>query len=399
MIIAVSLSMLIGLSLGLLGGGGSILTIPILIYALGVEPKHAIAMSLFVVGATSAVGALQHALSGRVRVRTAAAFGAAGIAGAFAGGRINRFIPADILLVAFAVLMVVMALAMLRGRKELDVAVESGPVARVALEGAAVGFMTGLVGAGGGFIVVPALVLLVGLPMREAVATSLLVIALNSFAGFAGSIGHVSLDWTLTAVVTGAAVAGAIAGTALSARVPQATLRRMFAWLVLAMAVYMLWRQLPPSALAAVHDFLRAHPPWVHASAGGVLIGLAAAGLLLLHGKVAGISGILGGALSGVRGDLLWRSAFIAGLLAGGALFAWRAPALLAPSLPRSPVLIALAGVLVGYGTRLGNGCTSGHGICGVGRVAPRSMVATATFIAAGAVSTFAITHLLGAAS
>jgi uncharacterized membrane protein YfcA len=128
---------------------------------------------------------------------------------------------------------------MLRGRKELDVAVESGPVARVALEGAAVGFMTGLVGAGGGFIVVPALVLLVGLPMREAVATSLLVIALNSFAGFAGSIGHVSLDWTLTAVVTGAAVAGAIAGTALSARVPQATLRRMFAWLVLAMAVYM----------------------------------------------------------------------------------------------------------------------------------------------------------------
>jgi uncharacterized membrane protein YedE/YeeE len=148
-----------------------------------------------------------------------------------------------------------------------------------------------------------------------------------------------------------------------------------------------------------MQDFLRAHPSWVHASEGGGLIGLAAAGLLLVHGKVAGISGILGGALSGVRGDLLWRSAFIAGLLAGGALFAWRAPALLAPSLPRGPVLIAVAGVLVGYGTRLGNGCTSGHGVCGVGRVAPRSMVATATFIAAGAVSTFAINYLLGAAS
>ena len=283
MIVAVSLSMLIGLSLGLLGGGGSILTIPILTYALGVEPKRAIAMSLFVVGATSAVGAFQHALSGRVRVRTAAVFGGAGIAGAFAGGRIDRFIPAGILMTALAVLMVVMAFAMRRGRRDLDVAGESRPAAPVALAGAAVGFLTGLVGAGGGFIVVPALVLLLGLPMREAVATSLLVIALNSFAGFAGSLGHATLDWPLTAVVTGAAVAGAIAGTALSGRVPQAALRRMFAWLVLAMAGYMLWRQLPPSPLAAVRDFLRAHSSWVHAAEGGGLIGLAAAGLLLVR--------------------------------------------------------------------------------------------------------------------
>jgi uncharacterized membrane protein YfcA len=283
MIVAVLLSILIGLSLGLLGGGGSILTIPILTYALDVEPKHAIAMSLFVVGATSAVGAFQHALSGRVRVRTAAVFGGAGIVGAFAGGRLDRFMPAGVLLTAFAVLMVVMALAMLRGRKELDVAAGPRPVARIALEGAAVGFMTGMVGAGGGFVVVPALVLLVGLPMREAVATSLLVIALNSFAGFAGSLGHVTLDWPLTAVVTGAAVAGAIAGTALSARVPQAALRRMFAWFVLAMAAYMLWRQLPPSTFAAMHDFFRAHPSWVHAAEAGGLIGLAAAGLLLVY--------------------------------------------------------------------------------------------------------------------
>jgi uncharacterized membrane protein YfcA len=283
MIIAVSLSMLIGLSLGLLGGGGSILTIPILTYALGVEPKRAIAMSLFVVGVTSAVGAFQHALSGRVRVRTAAVFGGAGIAGAFAGGRIDRFIPAGILMTALAVLMVVMAFAMRRGRRDLDVAGESRPAAPVALAGAAVGFLTGLDGAGGGFIVVPALVLLLGLPMREAVATSLLVIALNSFAGFAGSLGHATLDWPLTAVVTGAAVAGAIAGTALSGRVPQAMLRRMFAWLVLAMAGYMLWRQLPPSPLAGAHDFLRAQPWWVHAVEAGGLIGLAAAGLLLVY--------------------------------------------------------------------------------------------------------------------
>jgi uncharacterized membrane protein YfcA len=299
--VAVLLSMLIGLSLGLLGGGGSILTIPILIYALGVEPKRAIAMSLFVVGAASAAAALQHAFSGRVRVRTAAVFGGTGMVGAFLGGRLGRFVPAAFLLTAFAVLMLVMAWAMLRGRRELDGGREPGSVWRVAAQGAAVGLMTGLVGAGGGFIVVPALVLLVGLPMREAVATSLLVIAFNSFAGFAGTFSHVVLDWQLTAVVSGAAVAGAIAGTALSGRVPQTMLRRMFAWLVMAMAVYMLWRQLPASALAAVRDSLRAHPSSVHASEGGVLIGLATAALLLLHRKVAGISGTAGGARSGER--------------------------------------------------------------------------------------------------
>ena len=137
----------------------------------------------------------------------------------------------------------------------------------------------------------------------------------------------------------------------------------------------------------------------LHAAEGGALIGLAAAALLLVHGKVAGISGIVSGAISGDRGDLPWRSAFIAGLLAGGALFAWRAPGLLAPSMPRGPIWIAIAGLLVGYGTRLGNGCTSGHGICGVGRLAPRSMLATAAFIGVGMGVTFALTRLLGSAA
>ena len=136
---------------------------------------------------------------------------------------------------------------------------------------------------------------------------------------------------------------------------------------------------------------------WEHAAAGGALIGLAAAVLLLLQGKVAGISGIVGGALSGPRADLPWRSAFIAGLLAGGAILAWRAPGLLAPTIPRGPVWITVAGLLVGYGTRLGNGCTSGHGICGVGRLAPRSIAATAAFIAVGAMVTFAMNRLVGA--
>ena len=137
---------------------------------------------------------------------------------------------------------------------------------------------------------------------------------------------------------------------------------------------------------------------FAHAAMGGALIGLAAATLLLLHGKVAGISGIVSGAISGTRAELPWRAAFIGGLLAGGALFAWRAPALLAPSIPRSPVWIVTAGLLVGFGTRLGNGCTSGHGICGVGRFAPRSILATAAFIAVGMVVTFALGRALGRA-
>ena len=146
-------------------------------------------------------------------------------------------------------------------------------------------------------------------------------------------------------------------------------------------------------------EALRAHPSWLYAIAGGALIGLSSAFLLLVNGKGAGISGILGGALAMPRGDLLWRALFIAGLLAGGALLAWRAPALLAPSMPRSPLFIAGAGLLVGFGTRLGGGCTSGHGICGIGRFAPRSLLATAIFIAVGSATSILMSHFLGGVS
>ena len=133
--------------------------------------------------------------------------------------------------------------------------------------------------------------------------------------------------------------------------------------------------------------------------AGGALIGLSSSLLLLVHGKGAGISGIVSGALTLPRGDLLWRSLFIAGLLAGGALLALRAPALLPAAMPRAPWLVAVAGVFVGYGTRLGSGCTSGHGICGVGRFAPRSLLATATFIAVGAATATVMSRVFGAIS
>ena len=132
--------------------------------------------------------------------------------------------------------------------------------------------------------------------------------------------------------------------------------------------------------------------------AGGVLIGLSATILLLFNGRIAGISGILGGALSPAPGDTLWRVLFLLGLMGTGAVVALLRPAAFPPGPTRSLLLVSAAGFLVGYGTRLGNGCTSGHGICGISRLSPRSLVATATFLTTGALTVFLTRHVLGGA-
>ncbi|HLV72511.1 MAG TPA: sulfite exporter TauE/SafE family protein [Vulgatibacteraceae bacterium] len=239
----------VGVSLGLLGGGGSILTVPILVYLAGVEARQAIAMSLFVVGTTALASLLPHARAGRVRWRTGLLFGAAGMAGAYAGGRVAAHLPAAVLLAAFAVMMAVTALAMLRGRPApAGDGPADRPVPRILAEGLAVGAVTGMVGAGGGFLVVPALVLLGGLSMPAAVGTSLMVIAMKSFAGLAGYLHGVDLDWTLTIAVTGAAVLGAQAGSHLAGRVDPERLRRAFGWFVLGMSAIVLAEQAPAAA-------------------------------------------------------------------------------------------------------------------------------------------------------
>lgn len=242
--LALALALLIGISLGLLGGGGSILTLPILTYAIGMETRSAIAASLFVVGVTSAIGAIAHARAGRIRWRTGLLFGVAGMLGAFVGGRLAAFVPGDVLLVLFAGMMIATAIAMLR-RPRLPAGgtplpVHELPAAKVLLEGGLVGAVTGLVGAGGGFLVVPALVLLGRLPMRIAVGTSLVVIALKSFAGLAGHLAHTDVDWPITVAVTAAAVLGSLAGGRLAGRIPADALRRGFGVFVLAMAALVL---------------------------------------------------------------------------------------------------------------------------------------------------------------
>lgn len=249
--LVLALSLLIGVSLGVLGGGGSILTVPILVYVAGMDPKEAIAASLFVVGVTSAAGAISHARGGRVRWRTGLLFGAAGLVGAFLGGLLGGHLPGELLLVAFALMMVATSIAMIRGRKAADPAKKHAelPVLRVLLDGLVVGLVTGLVGAGGGFLVVPALALLGGLPMAVAVGTSLLVIAMKSLGGLAGYLSTVSLDWGLVIAVTVAAVLGSIVGGRVAGRIPEAALRKGFGWFVLVMGGFVLVQQAPDGVL------------------------------------------------------------------------------------------------------------------------------------------------------
>jgi uncharacterized membrane protein YfcA len=253
LLIALLLSLWVGVSLGLLGGGGSILTLPILRYVLHMEGHSAIATSLLVVGATSLAGLYSHARRGRVQWRTGLVFGSAGMLGAYLSGRVAHFIPAALLLLGFGAMMFATALAMLRPeRARRGVSPQSRrppgrlPLPTVVLEGLVVGAVTGLVGAGGGFLVVPALVLLGRLPMETAIGTSLLVIALKSFAGFAGYIGHTPLDASLALSVVAAAVVGSFAGAALAPRLSARSLRHAFAWLVVAMAFFILAQEAPP---------------------------------------------------------------------------------------------------------------------------------------------------------
>lgn len=264
--LAALLAVFIGAAVGLLGGGGSILTTPLLVYVMGFDPKQAIAASLFVVAVTSAFGLIHYARAGRVRWKTGLIFGAAGMVGAFAGGQIGARLPGGLLLAAFAIMMAATAIAMVRGRRQVPGAGHGGrSIPRIILDGLIVGLVTGMVGAGGGFLVVPALVLLGGLPMQIAVGTSLLVVMMKSVAGFLGyvlSFGggsivslnpQVEFNWTVTLVITAFAIIGSFIGAAISPRVHPDRLRKGFGYFVLAMAVFILAQQLGQSVL----DFAR----------------------------------------------------------------------------------------------------------------------------------------------
>ena len=248
-ILGYALAALVGLSLGLMGGGGSILTVPIFVYVLGYDPKLAIAMSLPVIGITSLAGAVGHWRAGNVHLRTAISFGLIAMVGAFGGARAARFLSGGVQLALLAVIMLAAALMMYRSAQRTPtagttetVASRDMPVALLVPVALTVGVITGLVGIGGGFLVVPALVVLAQAPMKRAVGTSLLVIAMNSLSGFVGYLGQVQVPWTFVSAFTTIAVAGILVGTWGSHFVSQRALKRGFALFLIVMGSFMLYR-------------------------------------------------------------------------------------------------------------------------------------------------------------
>lgn len=259
------LAALVGISLGLIGGGGSILTVPILVYVMGVNPILATSYSLFIVGSTSMVGAFNNWRKGFVRIKTALLFGISSITTVFLTRKfivpaipmhiltVGRFdLTEDILtMVLFAILMVVASIAMIKNgnKKEVGQTTDNLKAKKINLPklllyGIAIGLATGLLGAGGGFLLIPTLVLLVGLPMKEAVGTSLLIIALNSLIGFTGDLGHFVMDWIFLGKITIIAVVGIFVGGYLSKKIDGVKLKKAFGWFVLIMGVYILIKEI-----------------------------------------------------------------------------------------------------------------------------------------------------------
>ena len=249
-IVGILLAALMGISLGLLGGGGSILAVPILKYVVGFGAKEAIASSLAVVGLTSLFAAIGHWRSGKVNLRVALIFGAVAMAGTYLGARLAVFFSGAAQLALFAAVMIVAAYYMFRENGsnsaanglDSDFSGKSMSFGLIVVEGLAVGVLTGLVGVGGGFLIVPALVVLGKVPMKEAVGTSLLVVAMKSAAGFAGYFGQVDVRWGYLTLFTAVAVAGSLGGTYLVRYVPQGVLKRAFAVFLVVMGAFILYQ-------------------------------------------------------------------------------------------------------------------------------------------------------------
>jgi len=243
-------ALVVGLSLGLLGSGGSILTVPILVYVIGESPKQAVAASLAIVGVIALAGATSYARQGRVQWRYVFYFGLPGIVATYAGAWFSHFVSGAVQLIVFAVIMGLASWTMLRPERPAGDAPSQRHFAWLLTAGVGVGLITGFVGVGGGFLFVPALVILGGLPMQRAVATSLAVIALNSASGFAShfvqlTAANMQIPWAEIALFAVIGTVGSLLGQMAGSRLKQASLRRAFGVLLIAMCGFVLWRTLP----------------------------------------------------------------------------------------------------------------------------------------------------------
>lgn len=256
-------AIIIGVILGLLGGGGSILSIPILVYLFRIEPVLASAYSLFIVGVTSLVGAISKHKENLVNIRTGFLFGIPSVLSIFTTRK--WFVPAIpeiivqidgfiltkriLLLGLFAILMVIASFSLIKEKRDIRPDDSKTKTVLVIVEGIIIGFLTGLVGAGGGFLIIPALVLLTGLPFKTAVGTSLFIIAINSLMGFLGDLLNHEIAWPFLLTISALAIAGILIGNILHKKISSARLRKSFGWFILAMGLYILTREIVfPSA-------------------------------------------------------------------------------------------------------------------------------------------------------
>lgn len=250
-------SVFIGLILGILGGGGSILSIPILVYLFKLDPVTASAYSLFIVGITSFIGAVPKYREHLVDIRTGITFGIPSVATIFSTRKwIVPAIPQEIfqvgdfiitkrilLLCVFAILMIIASVAMIMGRREQDYEGHSNTILTI-IQGILIGFLTGLVGAGGGFLIIPALVLLTGLKFKTAVGTSLFIIAVNSLLGFLGDVLNYRIDWGFLMIITSLAVTGILIGNVIARKLPSGNLRKVFGYFTLFMGAWILLKEI-----------------------------------------------------------------------------------------------------------------------------------------------------------
>lgn len=260
-IIGYTASVLIGISLGLIGGGGSILTVPVLVYLFGMDAFLATEYSLFIVGVSSTVGSISYFKNGLVNFKIALIFGVPSVISIFLTRTyLLPLIPEQLLtikdftitkniflLLVFAVLMIFASYKMITSKTSAEISENSSAQSNIALavgQGTIVGILTGLVGAGGGFMIIPALVNLLKLPMKTAIGTSLVIIALNSLIGFSSSMTNVNIEWTLLLSIAAIAIAGIIIGSQLSKKIDGKKLKPAFGWFVLVMGIYIITREI-----------------------------------------------------------------------------------------------------------------------------------------------------------
>lgn len=285
-------ALIIGLLLGLLGGGGSILTVPVLVYWMGFDARQAIVTSLIIVAITSAIACVFYARGKHVYIKIGIAFSTTGVIGAYAGGRLSAFVPNEVLLVLFSLVMLITSITMLRSQQREPTRSVNAyqnptelPLASILFDGLMVGLITGLVGVGGGFLLVPALNFLVKIPMRSAIGTSLFIVTIQSIAALIGHADHFEFDHSIVATFASCTVVGSLIGGMISRRIDPKWLKKGFGFFVLFVGLLMLLQDLNPETFLIVKTLYLNHQEFVLGVVTALLVYAAFRFRLWLHAR------------------------------------------------------------------------------------------------------------------